>query len=124
MKIAIPKERRAGEARVAASPDTIKKFIGLGFEVAVETGAGAGASIPDAAFAEAGAKIAPVAASALRDADIVLKVQRPLTAAEGGADEIAGLKRGAKDEEENAQCTSSSDTAKGLTAWIWIRNGT
>jgi NAD(P) transhydrogenase subunit alpha len=95
MKIAIPKERRAGEARVAASPDTVKKFVGLGFEVVVESGAGAGASIPDSAFAEAGAKIAPVAASALRDADIVLKVQRPLTAAEGGPDEIAGLKRGA-----------------------------
>ncbi len=40
MKIAIPKERRAGEARVAASPDTVKKYIGMGFEVVVESGAG------------------------------------------------------------------------------------
>ena len=95
MKIAIPKERRAGEARVAASPDTVKKFVGLGFEVVVEADAGTSASIPDSAYVEAGAKIAPVAASALRDADIVLKVQRPMTAAEGGSDEIAAMKRGA-----------------------------
>ena len=94
MKIAIPKERRAGEARVAASADTVKKFVGLGFEVVVEADAGTSASIPDSAYVEAGAKIVPVAASALRDADIVLKVQRPMTAAEGGADEIAAMKRG------------------------------
>jgi len=95
MKIAIPKERRAGEARVAASPDTVKKFVGLGFEVVVEADAGTSASIPDSAYVEAGAKIVPVAASALRDADIVLKVQRPMTAADGGTDEIATMKRGA-----------------------------
>ena len=47
MKIAIPKERRTGEARVAASPDTVKKYVQMGFEVQVEAGAGAGASIAD-----------------------------------------------------------------------------
>jgi NAD(P) transhydrogenase subunit alpha len=78
MKIAIPKERRAGEARVAASPDTVKKFVGLGFDVIVEAGAGAGASIPDEQFAAAGASIAADEASALADADVVLKIQRPL----------------------------------------------
>ena len=94
MKLAIPKERREGEARAAATPDSVKKLIGLGFEVTVEAGAGAGASIPDEAYAAAGAKIAPDAASALADADVVLKVQRPMSAAEG-TDEIAGIKKGA-----------------------------
>ncbi|MFN3076006.1 MAG: Re/Si-specific NAD(P)(+) transhydrogenase subunit alpha [Alphaproteobacteria bacterium] len=94
MRIAIPKERRAHETRVAASPDTVKKFIGLGFEVVVETGAGDGASLPDRLFQEAGATIAPDEAAALKDADIVLKIQRPLTTAEG-VDEIALFKPGA-----------------------------
>ncbi|HLN24424.1 MAG TPA: Re/Si-specific NAD(P)(+) transhydrogenase subunit alpha [Patescibacteria group bacterium] len=94
MRIAIPKERRADELRVAASPDTVKKYVGLGFDVVVEAGAGEGASIADAAFAAAGATIAPDAASALKDADVVLKVQRPLTAEEG-LDELALIKPGA-----------------------------
>jgi NAD(P) transhydrogenase subunit alpha len=94
MKLAIPKERRAGERRVAASPDTVKKYKALGLDVVVETGAGEGASIPDQAFADAGATIAPDAAAALADADIVLKVQRPQTAAEG-TDELGLVKRGA-----------------------------
>jgi hypothetical protein len=59
MKISVPKERRIHETRVAASPDTVKKFIGLGFDVIVESGAGDGASISDEAFADAGATIAP-----------------------------------------------------------------
>jgi H+-translocating NAD(P) transhydrogenase subunit alpha len=95
MKVAIPKERRANERRVAASPDTIKKYKQLGLDVVVETGAGKEASIPDQAFADAGATIAPDEATALSDADIVLKVQRPLTEAEGGPDELALMKPGA-----------------------------
>ena len=95
MRIAIPKERRPGEARVAASPDTVKKYIALGFEVVVEGGAGSGALIPDFAFADAGAAIAADAAAALADADIVLKMQRPLTAADDGPDELALMKKGA-----------------------------
>ncbi|EPY03361.1 Re/Si-specific NAD(P)(+) transhydrogenase subunit alpha [Magnetospirillum fulvum] len=95
MKIAIPKERRAGEARVAASPDTVKKFKGMGFDVVVETGAGAGASILDEHFREAGATIAADAAAALAGADIVLKVQRPedaeIALIPEGAVLIAGL---------------------------------
>ena len=94
MKIAIPKERREYECRVAASPDTIKKFIGLGFDVVVETGAGDGAAIPDADYVGAGATIADDEAAALADADIVLKVQRPLVNGEG-ADEVALMKKGA-----------------------------
>ncbi|MBP2314713.1 Re/Si-specific NAD(P)(+) transhydrogenase subunit alpha [Azospirillum soli] len=95
MKIAVPKERRPNEARVAASPETVKKLKALNLDVVVETGAGLGSNLPDAVFAAAGATIAPDAASALADADIVLKVQRPLTAAEGGEDELALIKRGA-----------------------------
>jgi NAD(P) transhydrogenase subunit alpha len=94
MKIAIPKERRAGERRVAASPDTVKKYKALGLDVHVETGAGEGASIPDRAFAEAGAEIGADAAATLADADIVLKVQRPTLASEG-VDELSLMKRGA-----------------------------
>jgi len=94
MKIAIPKERRADEARVAASPDTVKKYVGMGFEVVVESGAGEGASLADSAFAEAGATIAADEAAALSDADVVLKVARPLTIEEG-LDELALMKPGA-----------------------------
>ncbi|CAO3410845.1 Re/Si-specific NAD(P)(+) transhydrogenase subunit alpha [Azospirillum largimobile] len=95
MKVAIPKERRAGELRVAASPETVKKLKGLGLDVVVESGAGLGSSITDAAYEAAGAAIAADAVSALADADIVLKVQRPLIAAEGDVDELALMRKGA-----------------------------
>ena len=95
MKVAVVKERRAFEHRVAASPDTIKRMIGMGLQVVVESGAGEGAWFSDAAFAEAGASIAADEATALGDADIVLKVQRPLIGGEGGIDELALFKRGA-----------------------------
>ncbi len=94
MKIAIPKERRAGEARVAASPDTVKKLGALGLEVIVEKGAGEGASIPDEEFAGAGAAIAEDEASALGDADIVFKVQRPLLEDGEGPNELSLMKEG------------------------------
>ncbi|WP_452005222.1 Re/Si-specific NAD(P)(+) transhydrogenase subunit alpha [Azospirillum largimobile] len=94
MKIAIPRERRPGERRVAASPETVKKFKTLGLDVVVESGAGLGSSLPDAAYEAAGAAIAADAASALGDADIVLKVQRPLIAAEGDVDELALMRKG------------------------------
>jgi len=89
MIIAIPKERRPGEARVAASPDTVKKFKALGFDMVIESGAGVGAAMTDEAYKAAGATIAPDEASALKDADIVLKVQRP------EASEVALMKSGA-----------------------------
>ncbi|MDB5410989.1 MAG: transhydrogenase (Re/Si-specific) subunit alpha [Rhodospirillales bacterium] len=92
MKIAIPKERRQYESRVAASPDTVKRLVGMGLELVVESGAGAGASYPDRAYQAAGATIAPDAAATLRDADIVLKVQRPIVG--DGQDELADFKRG------------------------------
>ncbi|WP_395459613.1 Re/Si-specific NAD(P)(+) transhydrogenase subunit alpha [Azospirillum melinis] len=94
MKVAIPKERRAGELRVAASPETVKKLKGLGLDVVVESGAGLGSSITDAAYEAAGAAIAADQASALADADIVLKVQRPLISGEGEVDELALMAKG------------------------------
>jgi NAD(P) transhydrogenase subunit alpha len=77
MRLAVLKERRTGEARVAATPDTVKKLIGLGLSVAIEAGAGLTASISDAEFAAAGAEIAPDAAAALSNAGILFAVQAP-----------------------------------------------
>ncbi|HTB45454.1 MAG TPA: Re/Si-specific NAD(P)(+) transhydrogenase subunit alpha [Acetobacteraceae bacterium] len=78
MRLAVLKERRASETRVAAVPETVKRLIALGLTVAVEAGAGAGASIPDAEFAAAGAELAPDDAAALAGAGIVFAVQMPL----------------------------------------------
>jgi NAD(P) transhydrogenase subunit alpha len=77
MRLAVLKERRAGEARVAATPDTVKKLIGLGLTVAVEAGAGLTAAISDEEFKAAGAEIAADAAAALKDAAILFAVQAP-----------------------------------------------
>lgn len=99
MKIAVLKERAAYERRVAATPETVKKFIALGANIAVEAGAGGGANIIDAAFEEAGATIASDAAAACAGADIVLKVGRPLRAEDvlspSDVDELAIIPRGA-----------------------------
>ena len=78
MRLAVLKERRAAETRVAAVPETVKRLIALGLTVAVEAGAGAGASIPDAEFTAAGAELVPDAATALAGAGIVFAVQAPL----------------------------------------------
>ena len=90
MKVGVPKERREGESRVAVSPATIKKLIELGFDVTVETGAGEDASFSDDVFSGAGATIADSAAAAVGDADLVLKVRAPMSAA-NGADEISQI---------------------------------
>lgn len=88
MKIAIPRERRAHETRVAASPETVKKLVALGGEVVVEKGAGVDAAFLDAAYKQAGATIAKDAKTTLAGADVVLKVQRPIA---GGSDDEIGL---------------------------------
>ena len=77
MKIAVPKERHEDEARVAASPDSVKKLSALGFEFTIESGAGEGASISDDVYRDAGAEIASDATSAISGADIVLKIRGP-----------------------------------------------
>ncbi len=76
MRVGIPKERGARERRVAAVPATVKNYLEHDWEVVVETGAGEAAGFPDAAFEEAGATIAPDAASA-HGADLVLRVGPP-----------------------------------------------
>ena len=95
MKIAVPKERRPHERRVAATPETVKKLIGLGQEVAVESGAGLAADLPDPVYVEAGATIVSDPAALLGGADMVFKVQRPLGPGEGELDEVAAMRRGA-----------------------------
>jgi NAD(P) transhydrogenase subunit alpha len=88
MRIAVLKERAADESRVAVTPETAKKFIALGAVVAIESGAGGGASISDEAYREAGAEVGPADAT-LKGAEIVLAVQAPdpavLAAAANGA---------------------------------------
>ena len=105
MKIVITKERREHERRVAATPDTVKKLIGLGFEVAVEKDAGIASRISNESYQDAGASISDDLAGLLGSADIVLKVQRPILAGEkvageklageGEINELALIKRGA-----------------------------
>ena len=94
MKIGVPKEHRPDELRVAASPDTVKRLAGRGIGVLVEAGAGAGARYADQSFAEAGAKLVNDTAALYGEADIVLKVRRPLAAGEGQIDEMALLRPG------------------------------
>ena len=88
MKIAVLKETADGERRVAASPETVKKFITLGASVAVETGAGLAASVDDAAYEAAGAAMGTRAAT-IKDADILLGVAGPTPAS------LQGVKAGA-----------------------------
>src|SRR5690554_3616601 len=89
MKLAILKERLEGETRVAGSPETVKKLAALGLDVTVESGAGINASFADQLYVDAGATIAPDAASALKDADLVFKVRAP------SDEEIGLMKKGA-----------------------------
>jgi H+-translocating NAD(P) transhydrogenase subunit alpha len=76
-RIAVTRERRDGETRVAATPETVRKLTALGFKVAVESGAGAGASIPDADYVSAGAEVAAGLEATLKSADILIKVRGP-----------------------------------------------
>ena len=86
--IAVTKERRAEETRVAATPESVKKLIAAGFSVIVESGAGLTASFADADYVAAGAQLVPNAAEAIQKADILFKVRAPVEA------EIAALKPG------------------------------
>jgi len=86
VKIAVCAESEAGELRVAATPDTVKRMVALGAEVAVEPGAGVKSGTLDADYAAAGARLA---ADAAANADVVLKVRRPSAA------ELARYKKGA-----------------------------
>ena len=87
MRIGIPKETRPGETRIAATPETVKKYVAGKHEVMVEAGAGAGAMIPDADYAAAGAQLVD-AATLYGGAELLLKVRPPLP------EEIACMKAG------------------------------
>ncbi|MBS0333661.1 MAG: Re/Si-specific NAD(P)(+) transhydrogenase subunit alpha [Proteobacteria bacterium] len=87
--IAVTRERRAGETRVSATPETVKKLIGAGFEVTVEAGAGTASSYVDADYQAAGATLAKTAKDAIGKADILFKVRGP------EPEEIAALRPGA-----------------------------
>ena len=89
MRIAVLSERDSAEPRVAAVPETVKKFKALGADVVVESGAGTRAGIPDSEFEAAGATVASSAEEAARDADLVLKVRRP------AKEELPHIRRGA-----------------------------
>ncbi|MBU6444267.1 MAG: Re/Si-specific NAD(P)(+) transhydrogenase subunit alpha [Alphaproteobacteria bacterium] len=89
MKLAILKERRPGEARVAATPETVKKLKGLGLDILVESGAGARARVSDTDYEAAGAVVTPDTGQMLGEADIVFSVRGP------GEAEIAKMKTGA-----------------------------
>lgn len=103
MRLAVLKERRDGETRVAATPETVKKLIGLGLSVAVEAGAGLNSSLPDADYAAAGAEVVGDAAAALAGAGVVFAVQAPDGAAR------AALPRGAL-----LVCTAGAHADAGL----------
>jgi NAD(P) transhydrogenase subunit alpha len=86
MRIGIPKETRPGEARVASTPEVVKRLVGKGFDLVVESGAGTSAGYPDPAYADAGARLADRAGA--YDADLVLRVRRP------DEDDVAALRPG------------------------------
>ena len=88
MKIAVLKELADGEARVSATPETVKKFAKLGASITVEKGAGESASISDAEFEEAGATVAERSGT-IKDADIILAIQGP------DPKSLKGIKKGA-----------------------------
>jgi NAD(P) transhydrogenase subunit alpha len=87
LRIGVPRETKARETRVAATPATVTKLVGLGYDVVVETGAGLASSFPDEAYAEAGATVGP--ADQAWQADVVLRVNAP------AVEEIAQLRDGA-----------------------------
>ncbi len=94
MRIAVLKELRADETRVAATPDSVKRFCAKGVAVVIEAGAGATAGVSDSAYQDAGATLVDSPQQALDGADVVLKVRHPMTADEG-IDEIAQIPSGA-----------------------------
>ncbi len=94
MKIAVPKEIVPGENRVALVPDAAAKLVKAGFEVIVETGAGAGAHFDDKSYEDAGAGIVSTS-EAFGSADVVFKVQKPVLSSGEGVDEVAALREGA-----------------------------
>ncbi|MGY6215688.1 Re/Si-specific NAD(P)(+) transhydrogenase subunit alpha [Methylolobus aquaticus] len=94
MQIGIPKEIHAGEKRVATTPDVAEKLMKLGFTVAIQTGAGEHADLPDDAFRQVGATIVDDAKTLWKTSDIILKVRAPESQPEVAADEVELLREG------------------------------
>ena len=90
MKLAVLKEKRDFEKRVSATPETVRKIISLGLEVMVEKGAGLGAQITDDLYKDAGATIFENQ-DELKNADIIIKVQRPINELDKGETECSNL---------------------------------
>jgi len=95
MILGIPKEILEGEGRVAAIPETVRKYVSMGFEVRVETSAGERALWPDDQYVAAGAAIAPDAIGLLGAADVVLKVKQPWIHPAAGYHEAETIREGA-----------------------------
>jgi H+-translocating NAD(P) transhydrogenase subunit alpha len=94
-KLFVPKECAPGETRVAATPESVKRLIKMGFEVTVEAGAGQGANIADKAFTDAGATVTADAKAAWSSADLTVKINPLAHNPRLGADEASLLKEGA-----------------------------
>lgn len=92
--IGVPKELKSGESRVALSPEGVAKLIHMGFEVQVESGAGAEASFPDLAYSTAGARIVSQTVALWKQSDLILKIHPPLETLPEGQQEIEFLKEG------------------------------
>jgi NAD(P) transhydrogenase subunit alpha len=94
VKIGIAKERRPSEKRVAASPETVKKLAAMGIELLVEKEAGNASFFLDRFYEETGARIVPDAETLFREADVILKVQRPFVEPLLEVDEMSLLRPG------------------------------
>jgi len=94
MRVGIPTEVHTGERRVAGTPDTVTKLIKMGFEVSVQSGAGHGSHLDDAAYEAAGATIEATADALWAASDLVLKIRPPQTCPETSVDEVQRLKEG------------------------------
>ncbi len=95
MKIAIPKEIMPDERRVAATPEAVRKYVTMGHEVVVESGAGRGVFASDADYEAAGARIVADAPSLFAQADLVLKVKQPMFNEKAGKHEVDLMREGA-----------------------------
>ena len=92
--VLIPKERGTGETRVSGTPETVRKMVGLGLEVTVESGAGEAASMPDRLYEQAGGRIGTDLMEMLEGADVVLRVSGVDCHGERGRREIEALRPG------------------------------
>lgn len=116
MKIAIPKERRSGETRVAGSTEVVTKLVALGFDVCVEQGAGERSNMTDQAFQDAGASIGKDLTATLKGADLVFKIQGIITS--GSDEELSKYAKGTMVVSSMSALTSPDDVAACAKAGI------